>query len=206
MTMTKIKLCGLTGARDIQAANELMPEYVGFVFADKSRRKVTPAQAFRLKSELNPEIRAVGVFVDEDPAVVASMLNLGIIDIAQLHGSEDEDYIRSLRKLSGKPVIKAFTVRTRRDAEIAENCSADYVLLDAGKGSGKVFDWSVINDFGRPYFLAGGLNSETALLALERLRPYALDVSSGIETNGVKDPDKMADFVFAVRNRSKGDV
>lgn len=197
--MTEIKLCGLSRAEDIEAANSLMPEYIGFVFAEKSKRRVTASEAARLKEKLNPKIKAVGVFVNESVQKVAFLLKSGIIDIAQLHGSEDEEYIRDFKKLIATPVIKAFTVKSAEDIKRAENSIADYVLLDAGKGGGEKFDWSLIRNIDRPYFLAGGLDPENVTSALKELKPFAVDVSSGIETDGFKDKDKMAEFVSVVR-------
>ena len=197
--MTKIKFCGLTGDCDIDAANELRPEYVGFVFAPKSKRYVTPERAAELKSRLEAGIKAVGVFVNDDLYHVAELLDRGVIDIAQLHGSEDEEYIRHLRQLTGKPIIRAFRIKTAEDIAEAEKCTADHVLLDSGAGTGEVFDWKLIKNMKRPYFLAGGLSPDNVENAVEQLSPYAVDVSSGIETDGVKDKAKMAAFAAAVR-------
>lgn len=197
--MTKIKLCGLSRLCDIEAANELKPEYIGFVFAPKSRRYVTPEKASELKKKLCSDISAVGVFVNESIDNVANLLNNGIIDIAQLHGTESEDYINRLRKLTDKPIIKAFCIETRQDIADAEKCSADYILLDSGAGTGTVFDWELIKSIERPYFLAGGLDTHNVSEAVKALKPYAVDVSSGIETGGFKDKTKMAAFVSAVR-------
>ena len=200
--MTKIKLCGMRRVIDIQAANALKAEFIGFVFWPKSKRRVTAEEAAELKSILDPDISAVGVFVDEQPETVAELLNRGVIDIAQLHGSEDESYIRHLRTLTNKPLIKAFRIREQKDLEAAAVSSADAVLLDAGKGDGVTFDWNLLRDFARPYFLAGGLSPENVSAAIEKLHPYAVDVSSGIETNGAKDAEKMAAFVKAVRKET----
>ena len=197
--MTKIKFCGLTRTGDIEAANELKPDYIGFVFWPKSKRAVTAGQAKTLKAKLDPSIKAVGVFVDEDMEAVKSLLDGGIIDIAQLHGHEDEDYITGLKEASGKPVIKAFKIRSEDDIRKAEASPADLVLLDAGMGDGVTFDWSLIKNTGRPYFLAGGLDPDNAADAVRTLHPYALDVSSGIETDGLKDTNKMAAFAASVR-------
>ena len=197
--MTKIKFCGLTGDCDIDAANELRPEYVGFVFAPKSKRYVTPERAAELKSRLEAGIKAVGVFVNDDLYHVAELLNRGVIDIAQLHGSEDEEYIGQLRQLTDKPIIRAFRIKTAEDIAEAEKCTADHVLLDSGAGTGEVFDWKLIKNMKRPYFLAGGLSPDNVENAVEQLTPYAVDVSSGIETDGVKDKVKMAAFAAAVR-------
>ncbi len=201
--MTKIKLCGLSRPCDIEAANALNPEYIGFVFAAKSKRYVTSEKAKELKNLLSPEIKAVGVFVKESPETVALLLNRGMIDMAQLHGGEDEDYIKQLRKLTDKPIIKAFCVETESDIAAAKESTADYILLDSGAGTGTVFDWNLIQSIKRPYFLAGGLDLANVGNAVKQWNPYAVDVSSGIETNGWKDKCKMAEFVAAVRKENR---
>ena len=197
--MTKIKLCGLSRQCDIEWANELHPDYIGFVFAQNSKRYISPEKASTLKQALASEIMAVGVFVDETAENVAYLLNQKIIDIAQLHGKESDEYINRLRKLTEKPIIKAFLISSSTDIVTAENSKADFILLDSGAGTGTVFDWELIQNINRPYFLAGGLYPNNVKSAIETLRPYAVDVSSGIETNGLKDKTKMADFITAVR-------
>ena len=201
--MTKIKLCGLSRACDIEEANRLQPDYIGFVFAKKSRRCVTAEQVGELKKQLRPEIRAVGVFVNEAPEAVAALLNRGVIDLAQLHGSEDAEYIRRLRDLTDSPLIQAFRIRSKEDLSRAEASAADEILLDAGAGTGTVFDWSLLRNMERRYFLAGGLNPENVREAIRDLHPYGVDVSSGIETDALKDRTKMAAFVAAVREEDR---
>lgn len=197
--MTRIKFCGLTRPGDILAANALKPEYIGFVFAPASRRYLPPEQAAALRQLLDPDIRAVGVFVDETPETVAGLLNRGVIHLAQLHGREDGAYLRRLRALTRRPVIQAFRIQSAADLAAAGQSSADFVLLDSGAGTGTRFDWSLLRDFRRPYFLAGGLTPDNAARAVAALHPFAVDVSSGIETDGGKDPIKMAAFAVAVR-------
>lgn len=201
--MTKIKLCGLTRPEDITAANVLEPDFVGFVFAPKSRRCVTAEQAKALRNHLLPSIQAVGVFVDEEPERVATLLEAGIIDLAQLHGREDEDYLARLRALTEKPIIQAFLIKTPNDLERAQSSSADYILLDSGAGTGTTFDWGLLTSVRRPYFLAGGLGPDNVAQAIGFLHPWGVDVSSGIETGGVKDFHKMAAFLAAVRKEEK---
>lgn len=202
--MTKLKLCGLARICDIEAANRLNPEYIGFVFAKKSRRYVDPAQARKLRARLNKGISPVGVFVNESPEAIADLVRSGIIDVVQLHGSEDEDFLRKLRELASCPIIKAFSVKTPQDVRIACESSADLILLDSGGGgTGTVFDWDLLEPIRRPWFLAGGLSPENAAGAIRRLAPYGVDVSSGIETDGVKDIQKMNDFVRAVRGAAE---
>ncbi len=201
--MTKIKLCGLSRSCEIETVNELKPEYIGFVFAKKSKRFITHQKAAELKQLLADTILAVGVFVNENPETVASLLNRNIIQMAQLHGSEDPDYIRQLRTLTDKPIIKAFTIKNQYQIKNAAQSPADYVLLDSGAGTGTVFDWKLIQDIRRPYFLAGGLSPENVEDAIKYLNPYAVDVSSGIETDKIKDKRKMAEFVAAVRKENR---
>ena len=199
--MTRIKLCGLTRLKDIEAANALMPDYIGFVFAEKSRRFVLPEIAAVLRERLNPGIMAAGVFVDAPLEQVAELLNRDTIQIAQLHGHEDEAYIRALRGLTDRTIWKAFKITARTDLKAADVSSADLVLLDNGPGgTGEAFDWALLRErHARPYRLPGGLNPENAAEAIAALRPFGLDVSSGIETEGRKDPGKMEKFVRAVR-------
>ena len=197
--MTKIKFCGLTRPCDIQAANEIKPDYIGFVFAAKSKRRVSHLKAAELKSKLNPETKAVGVFLDDDLDTVGALMNLGIVDLVQLHGSEDEEYLTKLRAITDKPIIKAFIINNEDDVKRAEASSADYILLDGGKGEGRAFNWKLLEKINRPYFLAGGLNANNAAAAVADLHPFAVDVSTGIETDGVKDKEKMTAFVAAVR-------
>lgn len=201
--MTKIKLCGLSRPEDILYVNELMPEYIGFVFAPKSRRYVSPDKALELKQMLSSEIRAVGVFVNETPEQIVELLKKGIIDMVQLHGKEDELYIKRLRKITDKLVIKAFRIETAADIEAANRSVADYVLLDSGAGTGTAFNWKLIQGIKRPYFLAGGLSPDNIAKAMKQLTPYAVDVSSGIETDGYKDKEKMTAFISAVRKEDR---
>lgn len=201
--MTKIKFCGLSHLCDIEAANHLMPEYIGFVFAPKSRRYVSADKACVLKQALSPEIKAVGVFVNETPEQIATLTDKGIIDMIQLHGNEDEAYIEKLRALTDKPIIKAFRIETVADVEKAVQSTADAILLDSGAGTGKVFNWKLLADIKRPYFLAGGLAPNNIKQALQQLMPDAVDVSSGIETDGDKDKEKMAAFIAAVRKEDQ---
>ena len=194
--MTKIKFCGLKTADDISFANELSPEYVGFVFAPKSKRYVTPAQAEKLHAALSEKICAVGVFVNENVQNVAELLKAGIIDAAQLHGNEGDDYIKNLRGLTNKIIIQAFQIG---NVAAADKSLADFILIDSGAGGGQTFDWTLIKNLRREYFLAGGLNPENIGDAIKMLNPFAVDVSSGIETDGKKDFGKMKSFTKAVR-------
>ena len=199
---TKIKICGLSRIEDISVANQLLPDFIGFVFWDKSKRNVTKEQAADLKRYLDKNIRAVGVFVDADIDFIADFVSCGIIDVAQLHGSENEEYIKRLRdkiantsNINTCRIIKAFNINHMNSLDEAENSSADYIMLDSGKGSGVTFDWSMLSGLTRPYFLAGGLCPDNVGEVIKTLHPYAVDVSSGVETDGVKDADKMRRFV-----------
>lgn len=198
--MTRVKICGLTRPEDIDAVNSLSPDMAGFVFYGPSRRCVTRDAARELGSGLDPSIVKVGVFVDEDPLVIADLVGSGIIDAVQLHGVEDGAYIHGLRRLIDAPVIKTFLVRDRRDIEAANRSDADYVLLDAGMSSGRTFDWSLLEDMDRDYILSGGLNPGNIRDAVEMLHPYGVDVSSGVETDGRKDPSKMSAFLETVHS------
>jgi phosphoribosylanthranilate isomerase len=218
--MVKVKICGLWRPADIEAANEAVPDYVGFVFAE-SRRHVTPEQALALRGRLSPSIVPVGVFVDEDIGIIIDVVRNGVIDAVQLHGSESEAYIRKLKALTDRPVIKALAVLGEGDAQAWRGSAADYLLLDSkGGGSGQSFDWRLIGRPEKPFFLAGGLDPDNIVAALDavcvgsgdRLRAaggmdearlYAVDASSGVETGGYKDPGKMRDFVKKVRNYAK---
>lgn len=197
--MTKIKLCGLTRSCDIEYVNELLPEYIGFVFAPKSRRYISPEKAEVLREHLDDRITPVGVFVDEKIEVIADLIKRKIIDIVQLHGNESEKYITGLRRVIDCPVIKAFRIESEADIASANQSSADYVLLDSGGGTGKVFDHSLLKDIARPYFLAGGLTPENVETAVKQLAPFAVDASTSLETDGFKDKIKMTAFVNAVR-------
>lgn len=201
--MTKIKLCGLSRPCDIETANKLRPEYIGFVFSKQSRRYISFDRAGELKKQLVPEIKAVGVFTDEAPETVAELLNENIIDIAQLHGSEDDGYIRHLKRLTDKEIIQAFRITSEDDVRKADQSLADHILLDSGAGTGAVFDWDLVKTVKRPCFLAGGLSPHNVAEAIRTLRPFAVDVSSGIETQGCKDKEKMAAFIAAVREVNK---
>lgn len=198
---TKIKICGLTRAQDIQTANALQLDYIGFVFAPKSKRFVAPEQAKQLRQQLAPGIQAVGVFVNAPPERIAALLADGTIDIAQLHGQEDAAYIARLRSLTHTLIWQAFRIENTEDISRANASPADLVLLDHGAGgTGEHFDWALLHGMARPFVLAGGLTPQNAAEAIAKARPYAVDASSGCETNGVKDPAKMQAFVNAVRN------
>ncbi|WP_110463119.1 phosphoribosylanthranilate isomerase [Ruminiclostridium sufflavum] len=202
--MTKIKICGLTRMQDIEFANEAMPDYIGFVFA-KSRRQVDYNNALLLRKALDNRIKAVGVFVNEKISTVKQLCSSGIIDYVQLHGDENQEYINLLRQEVQKPVIKAVRVKDSSSLEWAGQLSCDFLLLDTYSdkeygGTGKSFDWELSNLITKPFFLAGGISAVNVKSAIESSKPYCLDVSSGVETNGIKDREKILELVGLIRN------
>lgn len=194
MNNIKIKFCGLFREEDIEYVNKLNPDYIGFVFA-KSKRQITKEKAIDLKNKLKSNIKVVGVFVDEDIEKIIDLLSNGVIDIAQLHGNEREEDINNIKNKSKKQVIKAIRVTTSEDIESWKNSCADFLLLDNGQGTGKTFDWNNIKNLNRPFFLAGGLSIDNIKEAIEKVSPMAIDISSGIESNGVKDYEKMKEVM-----------
>lgn len=197
----RIKLCGMSRECDIDYANEASPDYIGFVINfPKSHRSISPERAAELRRRLRPEINAVGVFVNSSEATCADMAECGIIDLIQLHGSEDAAYIARLRALTRAPIIKAVKVTRRADIDAALALGADYLLLDSGTGSGRAFDHSLIpQGLPIPFFLAGGLTPDNIAQAVQTVRPFAVDMSSGIESDGFKDRDKMIRAVTRAR-------
>ena len=203
-TGCRIKICGLSRIRDIEAVNRVRPDYIGVVFA-QSRRQVGATWAAARRRALDSRIPAVGVFVNAPVAEVVRLADSGTIQVIQLHGDEDEAYIRELKGRSSAPVIKAVRVRGGEDILRAERLPCDYLLLDTytkGQygGSGRVFDWELIPPLNKPFFLAGGICLENVPEALA-CRPYCLDVSSAVETEGRKDPEKIRRMVEAVHRR-----
>mgnify|MGYP002870117092 CR=1 FL=1 len=211
--MVKLKICGMRRLEDIEMANEYKPDYIGFVFAESPRR-VSYNQAKELSANLCEDVVPVGVFVDEHMKLIVDLFKNGIIEMAQLHGDEDEEYIRNLKAKSleeaGReiPVINGIEIRDDGDYDdILLKCDdslADYFILDSGKGSGKIFNWDLINKnsgmFKNQLFLAGGLNSENLDLAIREFNPFAVDLSSGAETNGFKDEEKIKEIVKIIED------
>ena len=211
--MVKLKICGMRRAEDIEMANRYKPDYIGFVFAE-SPRKVSFEQAKELSELLSDAIVPVGVFVNEHMKLIVDLFKDGIIEMAQLHGDEDEKYIRNLKDKSieetGKqiPVINAIEIKDGADYndELLKwrDSASDYFILDSGKGSGKTFDWSLIDKesefFNNSIFLAGGLNSENLALAIEEFNPFAVDLSSSVETDGFKDEEKIKEIIEIMEN------
>ncbi len=198
--MKKVKLCGLFRQEDVEAVNEIRPDYCGFVICfPKSHRSVSLNQLRELRSLLCPEVQPVGVFVNQPEEFVASLLEDGTLSCAQLHGTESRGYISRLRQLTDKPIWQAVQIRCPEDVRRAAESTADFVLLDAGQGEGKTFSWELLNGFPRPFGLAGGLNEENLPLALQT-GAVLFDVSGGVETGKKKDPEKMRKFAAMVRS------
>lgn len=205
-TSVKIKICGLRRPEDIEAVNKFCPDYAGFIVdVPRSFRSVIPEKLKKLTEALRKEIIPVGVFVDAPEELPARLLNEGIIGMAQLHGNEDEEYIKRLRKLTnGRPLIKAFSIKKEEDIARALKSSADYILLDQGKGgTGKAFDWSLIREMNRPFFLAGGIGPANLEQAISEIQPYAVDLSSSVETEKWKDPEKIRQVVDIIRKNNE---
>ena len=199
--MSRIKICGLRRPEDIAAVNEARPDYCGFIVEyPKSRRSIDRTTLRELVRGLREKIVPVGVFVNATKELVAELLEEGTIQIAQLHGQESQEYIQELKVLTEKPLIQAFSIKSKEDVERARESVADYILLDQGSGgTGKVFDWSLVGEVGRPYFLAGGLDVENLREAIGLLHPWAVDLSSSVETEKRKDPMKIRQVVDIVR-------
>ena len=211
--MLKLKICGMRRPEDIEIANKYKPDYVGFVFA-QSPRKVSYEQAKELSGLLSEDIVPVGVFVNEHMKLIVELFKDGIIEMAQLHGDEDEKYIRNLKDKSieetGKEISVINAIEIKDDADYDDellkwrDSASDYFILDSGKGSGKTFDWSLIDKesefFKNSIFLAGGLNSENLALAIEEFNPFAVDLSSSVETDGFKDEEKIKEIIEIMEN------
>ena len=204
--MTRIKICGLRRPQDIEAVNAAGADFAGFVIeAERSRRSVSGREARILAKKLRKEIFSVGVFVDASPDLVAELLEEGTIHMAQLHGQEDEDYIFCLRQLTDKPLIQAFSIQTEGDVGRALESTADYLLFDQGRGgTGESFDWGLLPELSRPFFLAGGLGERNLEQAVWQVKPWAVDVSSSLETEGKKDPEKIRRIVELAHGLDQG--
>lgn len=207
--MTKIKLCGIRRPEDVAMVNRAQPDYAGFVFAP-GRRQVTAEEAESLRRQLDPAIAAVGVFVKAPVEEAAALANWGTIQLIQLHGEEDEAYVKALRERTQAPIIRVIRVRGPESLRDLERYDCDYFLLDTYSGSqfggmGKTFDHSLIRQarFPRPFFLAGGLDPANVAAAIAESSPFGVDTSSGIETAGIKDENKIRAFVSAVRKEEQ---
>ena len=200
---TELKICGLSRLEDIIAVNRHGADYAGFVFFQKSKRYVDPYKANELIGLLRTDIKPVGVFMDEPIDNVVRIARISGVEMIQLHGHESEEYVEYIKRTLDRPVIKAYKASEEGALEKALNSSADHVMIDSGAGSGKKFDWNILKDFKREYFLAGGLDPESVGEAIGLLEPFAVDVSSGVETDGIKDEKKIADFIKAVKYGGK---
>lgn len=185
-----IKICGIRRFEDIEYVNELKPDFIGFIFALNKVRTITPSFAKELKNKLDKNIKAVGVFRNNEIEFVKEVIDLGIIDLIQLHGDESDDYVRIIKEYCNLPIIKAYN----------DSIYADYLLYDNDDpGKGLMFDWDKINNNNKPYFLAGGISINNIDKAKE-LNPYCIDVSSSVETNNYKDYMKMKEFIRRCRD------
>ena len=199
--MVKVKICGLRRPEDIEAANAAKPDYVGFIFVEGTKRYVEPIQAAQFRKDLAGDIQTVGVFVNAPIEEIVAICQAGTIDLVQLHGEEDQAYIAHLKGQVDQHIIKSVAVG---DELVVDPNQADYLLFDSLSpsrgGSGKIFDWQMVSAYQeKPFFLAGGLGVENIEEALKVVRPYAVDASSSLETDGVKDPVKMQEFVAKIR-------
>jgi len=195
-----IKICGLRRDEDVVAVNNALPDYVGFVFTE-SKRQIGTEDAMRLRGKLDRRIRTVGVFVNQPIDLITELYSKRVIDVAQLHGDENDVYIKELRQACGCEIIKSVSI-TDRIPDLPG--TADYLLFDTASelrgGTGRTFDWSILKNYHNPYFLAGGLSSDNVHDALHRISPFAVDVSSGVETDNFKDSEKINRFVQIVRS------
>ena len=195
-----VKFCGIRRLEDVRAVNKTLPDMAGFILVKGRKRYISPEKVCELRQKLDPSVKVVGVFVDEDIEEVKRLLTDGIIDIAQLHGNESDEYIRELKASTDATVIKAVGIRNAEDVRKAEASPADLVIVDSPEGgTGNTFDWDLLQKIERPYILAGGISIENIEEAAAKLNPYGVDVSSGIETNGFKDEDKMTAFMALIK-------
>lgn len=202
--MMKVKICGLTRSEDIDYVNELLPDYIGFVFVKSSKRYISPEGAKKLRLHLSDKIKVVGVFVNEPIKNIISIINNNIIDIIQLHGEEDNTYINEIKKHTNKLIIKAFRIDTTSDIVIANSSAADIILLDNGNGgTGETFDWSLLSYVNRDYILAGGLSSHNVGEVLNFRKLYCVDTSSGVEVEGIKNYEKIKEFIYIAKCADK---
>lgn len=204
----KIKICGIRRKEDVSYCNEYLPDYAGFVFAT-SKRQVSFTEAEQLSKLFDKRITLVGVFVNEAIENIVSLLKRGVIQHVQLHGTEDSKYIQDLRKevetIPNVAIIKAIRVKNQEDIIQANKIEADYLLFDTYTkdcegGSGIAFNWELLRHVIRPYFLAGGIQASNVTQAIEVAAPYAIDVSSGVETNGCKDKEKIRTIIKRLRD------
>lgn len=192
--MAKIKICGMRRDEDIDFANSLHPDYIGFVLTEGFRRSITPETAARLKKRLGGGIKAVGVFVNDSADKINLLFERNVIDIAQLHGDESPEYCKMIKA----PIIKYFNC-SHGEPDDLDKYDVEYFLFDSGTGTGRAFDWSNIPKTDKPLFLAGGISESNVKQAIDTAKPFAVDVSSSVETNGYKDYKKMKRFMEMAR-------
>lgn len=203
--MSLVKICGLKRSCDIEFANKYKPDFIGFILSPGFKRSITSMQAQYLKNHLNKNIKVIGVFVNECIDYILNFCEENVIDIIQLHGDESTEYIAKLKEKTNNPIIKAVRVKSQSDIITAEKLPCDYLLLDTYQknsygGSGETFNWDIIpKNIRKPFFLAGGLNSNNVAQAITKIKPYAVDLSSGAETNGTKDEEKIKIIIENVR-------
>lgn len=203
--MTKIKICGLRREIDAEYVNAVRPDFAGMILTPGFKRSIDEETARRISGLIDPKTETVGVFVNEKRDVILSCLERGIIDTVQLHGDETADYIAKIKQMTGCKVIKAVKIRSKDDIKAAAELPADFILFDNGTGTGQCFDWNILREelkgyTGPKFFIAGGINEENVKEAIT-FKPYAIDVSGGVETDGFKDPIKMRKLTEMVRNR-----
>ena len=198
---TKIKICGLKRIEDVISVNVAEPDYCGFIFnVSGSRRSIGAEQLNILVDMLNPEIVPIGVFVNEKTDVILRIVRESGIRMVQLHGQENGEIIHTIQSKAQVPVIKAVSVRSKEDVRSAVLSPADYLLFDCGEGgTGQTFDWNLLEDIPRPYFMAGGVGTHNMEEVLRRFSPFALDVNSSVETDGQKDGKKILAAVRMLR-------
>ncbi len=191
--MSKIKICGLTRLCDIDFVNEAKPDFCGFILGvPKSRRNLSISALYALRERLDASVKPVGVFVDAPMELILPLAADGTLAAIQLHGHESEEYIRQLKEQTSVPIFRAFRVTDRESLIPALQSPADLILLDHGAGgTGETFDWSVLDGVTRPYILAGGLGPDNLESAISTLHPWGVDMSSGVETDGIKDREKI---------------
>lgn len=204
--MIKVKICGLQTMADAAAVNRTLPDFAGFIFVQGRKRYIEPGEAEKIRRNLAPGIRSIGVFLNAPIDMILSVAGTVNLDGIQLHGEESNAYIRELKerlaeKFPGAEylIIKAFRILEPSDLAQAKRSEADLILLDSGAGTGKTFDWSLVRNLERPFLLAGGLKPENVSEAIRKTRPYGVDVSTGVETGGRKDPDKIKHFMINAR-------
>ncbi len=197
--MTGIKFCGLRTREDVDIVNSVGADYAGFIVTPGFGRSVGESGIRELAPHVRKGIVPAGVFVDDDPELIARLANDGVIGLIQLHGSEDNGYIERLKGITGVPVVRSFVVGTEEDIGAVNACAADLVLLDSGKGTGRTFDWSILGGVKREFILAGGLDADNVSEAIRKVHPMIVDTSSRMETDGAKDFIKVKAFADAVR-------